>query len=83
MPVNVTALSPLFAQKDELARLTELATNATEALALYRSGEHDQALAAEFQSRIDTTIGQAAEVAVMIAITESVGSETAVAAFAA
>ncbi|HEX9229902.1 MAG TPA: hypothetical protein VF885_25165 [Arthrobacter sp.] len=83
MIVNVTALSPLFAQKDELARLTELATNATEALALYRAGEHDLALASEFQHRIDSTLGQAAEVAVMIALTEGAGSETAVAAFAA
>lgn len=83
MTVNVTALSPLFAQKDELARLTELATSATEALGIYRAGEHDEALASEFQSRIDTTITLAAEVAVMIALSERAGSETAVAAFAA
>lgn len=84
MSTNVTVLSPLFEQKHELTRLTELATNATDALAIYRDGEqYDPALAAEFQNRIDATVARAAEVAVMIAITEGQGSETAVAAFAA
>lgn len=84
MTTNVTVLSPLFEQKDELTRLTELATSAAEALAIYRAGEQcDSALAAEFQSRIDATICLAAEVAVMIAITEGNHAETAVGAFAA
>lgn len=84
MTTNVTVLSPLFEQKNELTRLTEIATSAQEALALYRSGDlHDPALAEEFQNRIDDTLKEAAEVAVMIAITEGLSPETAVARLAA
>jgi hypothetical protein len=84
MTTNVTVLSPLYEQKQELARLADLATSAADALAIYRSDRgHHPALAAEFQGRIDATIAEAAEVAVMIAITEGTHDETAVGSLAA